>query len=336
MGLSPEINAGQDVNSYTHPGEQLKHVRESRNISTKTIAGALNLPERFILYLENGEYQLLPGSTFARGYIRNYARVLELDNGEQLVAFFDRYTGTNAIEGSHVSSLKQIKQLKGLSGLSRKFSWLIRIVGLVAIVLIVLIIWQVFIKKSPTTDIEPNTNLMNSGVEIISPDINQQAVQLPLAINAAPAEPQSVTLPLITTHSDQNAQSIVLSSSEPSQPIAQTQGLVANNTENTAESNPQVKPVSDKETSQQINVSTQNVGRVQVNASANCWVSLTDSTGKSLFNSLLAKGKSIDLKGKPPYTLVLGAPTVVKVRYEGKDVPIQPKAGTTFRMKLGK
>lgn len=60
-------------------GARLKHARESQGLSVFDVARALRLSEKQIAALEVDDYSKLPGRTFVRGFIRNYARLLQLD-----------------------------------------------------------------------------------------------------------------------------------------------------------------------------------------------------------------------------------------------------------------
>jgi len=64
------------------PNLRLKQAREAQNLSTADVARRLKLSVWQIEALESGQYEQLPGPTFARGFIRNYARLLNLDPEE--------------------------------------------------------------------------------------------------------------------------------------------------------------------------------------------------------------------------------------------------------------
>lgn len=66
------------------PGEYLAEAREALRLSHEDVANQLNLTPATIEALENNDYELLPGITFARGYLRGYARLLGLDE-EQIL-----------------------------------------------------------------------------------------------------------------------------------------------------------------------------------------------------------------------------------------------------------
>ena len=60
-------------------GEQLRAAREKKNWQILDIAQTLKLGTRQVEALENGEWSQLPGHTFIRGFVRNYARLVNLD-----------------------------------------------------------------------------------------------------------------------------------------------------------------------------------------------------------------------------------------------------------------
>lgn len=60
-------------------GEQLAAARRARGLDVADIAQTLKLGPRQVEALENGDWHALPGQTFIRGFIRNYARMVQID-----------------------------------------------------------------------------------------------------------------------------------------------------------------------------------------------------------------------------------------------------------------
>jgi cytoskeleton protein RodZ len=60
-------------------GGQLRAAREAAGMSIDAVAQQLKLAPRQVKALEDGDYTQLPGRTFVRGFIRNYARLLRLE-----------------------------------------------------------------------------------------------------------------------------------------------------------------------------------------------------------------------------------------------------------------
>jgi cytoskeleton protein RodZ len=74
------------------PGQLLKQAREARKWSVEQTAGQLRLTAAVVTALENNDFSKLPPPAFTRGYLRNYARLLELDE-QRIMQECDRYYG---------------------------------------------------------------------------------------------------------------------------------------------------------------------------------------------------------------------------------------------------
>ncbi len=55
-----------------------------------------------------------------------------------------------------------------------------------------------------------------------------------------------------------------------------------------------------------------------MNFSADCWLEVSDATGKKLFSGLQRKGGNLNLSGQAPYKLKIGAPAADSNTYLGK------------------
>lgn len=69
----------------TRPGRALAEARTRRNQTVVEIAQQLKLSASQVVALEADDYSKLPGPVFVRGFIRNYARLMDLDS-ETLIA----------------------------------------------------------------------------------------------------------------------------------------------------------------------------------------------------------------------------------------------------------
>lgn len=66
-------------------GRQLRRTREKLGLSVNDVAAELRLSGFQIQALEDDDWSQLPGTTYARGYLRSYARLIGLD-ADQLMA----------------------------------------------------------------------------------------------------------------------------------------------------------------------------------------------------------------------------------------------------------
>lgn len=69
--------------------EILKEARLEKNLSFEQIEKATKIRVKFLMAMERGEYEKLPGSIFAQGFVKNYAEFLGL-NKTQISALFRR------------------------------------------------------------------------------------------------------------------------------------------------------------------------------------------------------------------------------------------------------
>jgi len=80
----------QDVgNAGILVGERLRAAREAEGLSVQELSGRLCLSARQVEALENGDLDKLPGKTFIRGIVRNYANLVHLD-AEPLLSLLDQ------------------------------------------------------------------------------------------------------------------------------------------------------------------------------------------------------------------------------------------------------
>ena len=108
------------------PGEQLRNARQGYRWSVEDVAANLNLTVEMVRALESGDTEALPGPTFVRGYLRAYARLMEIDESTVLA-------GADDAQGESIGSVVPIlgkeafKNKKGRQWLkfstSQKKSW---------------------------------------------------------------------------------------------------------------------------------------------------------------------------------------------------------------------
>lgn len=67
-------------------GSLLREARDASGLSIDAVAQQLKLAPRQVKALEDDDFAALPGRTFVRGFVRNYARLLRLDTATVLAA----------------------------------------------------------------------------------------------------------------------------------------------------------------------------------------------------------------------------------------------------------
>ena len=70
------------------PGTILKREREAQGLTLKEIAAITRIPCRSLQYIEEDRFDLFPAEVFARGFLRNYARELQI-SGEDVILTYN-------------------------------------------------------------------------------------------------------------------------------------------------------------------------------------------------------------------------------------------------------
>ena len=320
----PEVLAATRVN----PGETLRQARENNGWTLAEVALKLNLTASSLSNLETGAFDKLPGHTFARGYIRTYAKLLGMDQAN-LVRDFDLYTGTDA-NGSNVHSLGRIEEPVRVS------HTILRIVSLLLLIAVIgggFIWWQdqTSMRAKDLIGLTPEHVEVEGadGTTRIHPldEPEDQAVaeakaegETPVVIESAPEQAASTALALPAAS---QVPAAAPDATTPASAPAVVAPVVA----------PAVAPVA---TPTAAAAPVAGAGKVGVQYSADCWTQVTDATGKVLFGGLKRKGENLEVSGKPPLTLRLGFARGAQVTYNGQAVDVAPfTSGETARLKLG-
>lgn len=316
----PEVLAVPRIN----PGETLRKARESRGWTIAEVAAQLNLTPQRLSQVEQGAFDKLPGHTFARGYVRAYAKLLEVDQN-RLVLEFDQFTGSDAA-GSSVHSLGRIEE---------PVSYSQRILRMVSFVLLLALAGLSFFWWQEQAERRAE-DLASTSLEHVEVDGADGTTQIhPLdepedqAVEAAQLEAEAA-LPLLSEAAE------VAPQPEQPQVLRETPSVPA------AVATPANAAPAVTEAAPTAPVATAPVqagaGEAVVSLTfiADCWTQLTDANGKVLFSALKRKGDSLQLAGKAPLELRLGYARGVQVSLNGNPVDVAPFiSGETARLKLG-
>lgn len=120
---------------FVGAGAQLKAAREAAGLSLDQVAQQLKLAPRQVRALEEENFGVLPGRTFTRGFMRNYARLLNLDP-DLLVAHLPDATHAPSLESPPLHSTgTTMAELPTAHARAPSFGrWLIPLVLVAAIV----------------------------------------------------------------------------------------------------------------------------------------------------------------------------------------------------------
>ena len=317
-----------------NPGESLRQARELKGWSVAEVAAQLNLTPQRLTQLEAGAFDKLPGTTFARGYIRAYAKLLEMDQN-RLVMEFDQFTGTDAT-GSSVHALGRIEEpVRYSQSILRLVSFLLPL----ALIGGGFVWWQ-----DQGRSVTSLADLGLEHVEVEGADGTTQVHSL--------AEPEDQAV--VAAQGDERSSPLLLpvdpgetpegtgAAEQPAAESATTEGEAAEPAPEaplaTEQDQPAVTataPAPAAEPAAPVAVPA-GQGALNVQFTADCWTQVTDADGKVLVSALKRSGERIELTGKAPLKLHLGFARGAQVTYNGESVDVTPHiSGETARLTLG-
>lgn len=343
----------------SNPGETLRLAREEKGWQVAEVASQLNLAPHSLVQLEAGEFERLPGHTFARGYVRAYAKLLGLDQAA-LVAQFDHYTGTDA-SGSTVHSLGHVPEPLRLS------RTVLRLASAVLLILLLALAWfwwqerperladlgafglkHIEVESADgTTEIHPLDEPEDQAVaEALQPG-EQAPVEIAPSVTGQPqdaassavADPAAVPAPVPAAElaAEQPAAAATAPAVPPAEaapsPLANVPVVPAPLAEPAAPV-AEVAPAAPAPAAEPVSVAA-GEGLVQVNFSDDCWTQVTDANGRVLVSTVKRKGETLQVAGKAPLEVRLGFARGAQLSYNGAPVNLRVNSGGTARVTLG-
>ena len=117
-------------------GRKLKEAREEKGLSVRQVEETTKIRKKYLLALENENFEEIPGRTYARGFVKNYSNFLHLNTSE-LLTEFDELT-FNLFKDREFNSVRDTSRSTPSTSLDKE-GRLFK-VGLIVIVILVLFI----------------------------------------------------------------------------------------------------------------------------------------------------------------------------------------------------
>ncbi|UTA49180.1 DUF4115 domain-containing protein [Simiduia sp. 21SJ11W-1] len=295
------------------PGAFLQREREAQKLDEKSVAAKLRITRSKLAALESDSYDQFPGETFIKGYLRAYARLLQLDEAQVLQRYTD-YVAAHSEVSQLVAPSRPQGVVSALAGESMKASggvpkWA---AGAVVVAIAFAVAYYFLAPGAPSgqvakpaviteTDSSSGNAPAHETVEVAADapaadafegdaDIPAEGANSGTETNddasAANAAEQASQAPAVTENSDSDAA-----------PAA----AVANHLDARAPD------------------------QLALEFTGECWVEISDANGDVLATELQAAGSSLLLKGKAPFNVMLGNARAVTVAINGRPVDASPK-----------
>jgi cytoskeleton protein RodZ len=278
------------------PGLILQAARQARNLSTQDVADKVRLKNSLIQDIEADNYDYNISLTFLKGYLKLYAREVGVNEAEVIAAFDS--LNTQKKEPAKLQSFSKRLATQAHDDKLMLVTYLI-----VAVVIALAVMW--WFQQSSSTSVANVVDLPQAADTAVT---TNDADLLTNESNAVAA------YELGTTNSESSA-----ALDEPSELSLDSTNTEMTNTEPSELNSLPSDTIAT--TSSAAQPSLQSVPLVFTFAS-DCWMKLTDATGDDIAYGTKKQGRVMSVEGEPPFSVILCAPEVVQIDYDGQRVDL--------------
>ncbi|WDD99905.1 RodZ domain-containing protein [Thalassomonas actiniarum] len=316
------------------PGQMLAEARIQMGLSQEQVADKLNFRPGLVRDIEAEIFDKSLPTTFNRGYLRNYAKLVNI-SVEQVLASYEML-GVAEAQGAELQSFSKITKKQAETNLVMWISYLV-----IALLIGSTVMWWL-------QDVKDEDNTLN---------LPQKApVETPKAETAASStagtsqanEPETAAKALTASpEPDESAQpSAVGQESSAAQAESgvgevkdEIQAEVAEQVESAASEVAQI----DTQDSAAASVDeTQDLTALQIQEQANpmstavftfsgdCYVNIFDATGERIAYGLKKSGYVMTISGVAPLNITIGRPDLVAINFDGQEVDMSNYPGSNI------
>jgi len=317
----------EEVAVTTSLGAVLLAAREAKKLSQQDVSDSLRYSVKQIDALERDAFDLLPDAMITRGFIRNYARMLEIDAAPLL----DTYRQLSPVQSPSQLAVNPSMQPVQLTKDSRP--WLIYILGSI-LVLLFLLAWFAYVEYLPQLSKAPEETAPQVAAPVVEqpaapqdttevampeatlPEAALPAAERQFAEEALPSTDAGVANIPVANVPPQPASPQVIA---PVQPIAPVAVPAAVKAEVPAKIEPQTKSEPKAQSGSQSAVILK---KVSMTVTEKSWVRVSDKVGQILYEATLNAGDTQSLSFQAPFNVVIGNAKATTVNVSGQAVDL--------------
>lgn len=306
-------------------GDTLRNARVEQGWSVSQVADKLHLTAQAVESIENNQFERLPGITFARGYVRSYAKILEID-ADQLVKRFD-----SSVEQHAAGSVQSIDRVGEARRVSRGMLQFSLFVVLLIIIGAAYYMWQSFNTEQTT---ETTGAALYERVEVERADGSMHIQTLDEL--EEPAEQLAALTDAQSSEESNLASMVELEQGAPEEGVDVVVEQASTERQTVAEESETPSAERSLVAVEQDNLQADAASALQLDFTAASWLRIVDGGGTQLYSGTKRAGEQLKLTGKPPINVHLGYAEGVRILYNGEPVDFSSAInGGVARIKLG-
>ena len=284
-------------------GALLAEARKNQNYTVDEVSQQLRIPKNAIIAIEANDISALPAPTYARGYLRSYAKFLEI-SADKVLDCYNR-----VLPEDDLTKLKSRPKLRKEPNSQSPLIMLVTAVLAVAGIATILFgIFQYYQEKSDDIETELETKERGfTGDSLDSPGLKK--LEIKQAARLTTDGELILDDPNVTEYAVEEMDAAI-------KPEVDT--ITASNS-----------PIAAAE-----NASAQDT--LKINAEKGSWIEVRDANDVRLFYNMLPEGKTKTLTGEAPFSISLGNAKTTKLIINDLDVDMTKhiRWNNTVKLKL--
>ncbi|WP_417349752.1 RodZ domain-containing protein [Ferrimonas sp.] len=296
----------QEESTVITPGPLLRAAREASGLTTQQVAQRLSLRRSVVEGIENDDYESGTTTTYLRGYVRNYARLVGVSE-KQIALALSALPHSQAETNMQSFSRRTSKQQRDSRWMLLTWAIVLALVGL-------LVWWWV---SKPQSLLETSSEISLPSIVSSEPERRSAAELVPQPQKPVEQQTLAQTLdasPEVVEPEVQDQTPMSSDEGQPDQlsaePTQQPQVTQAVEADELAADEPQADVAAPQLA----------LDKVSLTLTGDCWMLLKDADGNTLMEGLKRSGYQTALEGKAPMKLRVGAPEVVSLSFNGNPI----------------
>src|SRR5690625_4978855 len=133
-------------------GAKLKEAREANNITLDSLQETTKIQKRYLVAIEQGNFHILPGTFYARAFIKEYATAVGLDPDELLAGHQDELPPTDNRDTVQYSRIQRSRRKNTDSKSPAILSVIPTIIVVLLIIGVLFVGWTLYQKSNSNDD----------------------------------------------------------------------------------------------------------------------------------------------------------------------------------------
>lgn len=297
MNTEQETQTQETVAPAIEAGTLLKNKRESLGLTQKQISDRLKLRVTLIQQIEENQFESDQVATFMRGYIRSYAKYVNLD--EKVVLNALHHSGDAQHQEQEMLSFSRKTKTEKHNSRIMLLTW-----SIFAVIVGISSLWWWQNQQQDTLS-QSLANTESSEELVVEVSLDPELTSL----EVIEAEQNTETSP-VTDNSDELTE---VSSAEDSVTLDPVEVI---------EEAPEAADVASVTAEPETVAPEAVVNELVMQFSADCWIQVKDASGKTLSTGIKKAGQTLNLSGTAPYKVILGAPEGVSMTFASEPVDL--------------